>query len=143
MIIIFFIFKIISTSDPYNHVSHLDIVFAITSKSFKLTELVDSCNNFPWGKTVLEKNVSDSSKQVNILREFLTDWRCFSTVHLKYIITIHIRIRVLKERHIEYKGWYLYIEMSSKEKWFFGPPASAGRVLRNRVCPSVRPSVCP
>ena len=72
MIIPFFIFKTISTSDPYNHVSHLDIVFAITSKSFKLTELVDSCNNFPWGKTVLEKNVSDSSKQVNILREFLT-----------------------------------------------------------------------
>ena len=30
--------------------------------------------------------------------------------------------------------------MCSKEKFFFGLPASAGRVLQNRVCPSVRPS---
>ena len=72
MIILFFIFKTISTSDPYNHVSHLDIVFAITSKSFKLTELADSCSDFPRSQTVLEENVSDSSKQVKILREFLT-----------------------------------------------------------------------
>ena len=42
--------------------NHLNIVLVITSKSFKLNELAGSCSNFPRGKTILKKNVSDSSK---------------------------------------------------------------------------------
>ena len=34
--------------------------------------------------------------------------------------------------------WYIYFFI-----FFFGPPALAGRVLWNRICPSFRPSVCP